>query len=91
MFYKPLTRQEISGIVIGCTHYSFVAERIQQIARELLAGACDLYDGMYGTVRHLKDLLQQQGLDSQTPGGNVQLFASGDPEHLEVMKKILDL
>ena len=46
---------------------------------------------MYGTVRHLKDLLQQQGLDSQTPGGNVQLFASGDPEHLEVMKKILDL
>ena len=87
----PFDGQEMSRLVRGCKHYSFVAERIEQIARELLAGACDLYDGMYGTVRHWKDLLQQQGLDSQTPGGNVQLFASGDPEHLEVMKKILDL
>ena len=56
-----------------------------------MRGACDIYDGMYGTVRHLKTLLQEQQLDSQTPGGNVQLFASGDQKHLEVMKKILEI
>ena len=88
---QPFSGCEISGIVIGCAHYSFIAEQISQAAHEILRGACDIYDGMYGTVRHLKTLLQEQQLDSQTPGGNVQLFASGDQKHLEVMKKILEI
>lgn len=87
---QPFAGQEISGIVIGCTHYSFVAEQIRQTARAMLRGACDLYDGMYGTVRHLGVLLREQQLASDTPGGQVQLFASGDPKHLEIMKRILE-
>ncbi len=86
---EPYRGQEISGIVIGCTHYSFISDQIQKIAKELLYGACDIYDGMYGTVRHLKNLLFEYNLDKRTPGGNVELFASGEPRHLEIMKKIL--
>lgn len=88
---RPFCGCEVSGIVIGCTHYSFIAEQIYQVAHEMLQGACDIYDGMYGTVRRLKTLLKEQQLDSRTPGGDVQLFVSGDQKHLEVMKKILEL
>ena len=34
--------EEISGIVIGCTHYSFVTERIRLAAKGMLRGECNL-------------------------------------------------
>ena len=88
---SPYAGREVCGIVIGCTHYSFVVDTIRRVAAELLKGACDIYDGMYGTVRQLQYVLEKEGTASDGPGGKVELFASGDPAHLEVMQKILDM
>jgi glutamate racemase len=45
-------RHEISAAVIGCTHYSFIENEIKKAT-----GCRTIFDGRYGTVRHLKNTL----------------------------------
>lgn len=80
----------VSGIVIGCTHYSFISEKIQHIATQILNGPCGIYDGMYGTVRHLKNILAKADMLNPGPGGNVECHSSGGEASLRVIYKILN-
>ena len=57
-------RREISAAVIGCTHYSYIEEEIKK------ATGCDVvFDGRYGTARHLKNILiENDMLGADGPG-----------------------
>lgn len=50
--------REIDAIVLGCTHYPFVRELIQQIAGERVR----IYDGGNGTAREMRRRLAEAGL-----------------------------
>ena len=45
-------------IVLGCTHYPFAREMIQQVVGEQVK----IYDGGYGTAREMKRRLEEAGL-----------------------------
>ena len=70
-------KETIDAIVLGCTHYIFVADRIQRIAQEVFGKKIECVDGNLGTVKQLQRTLERQGM-LNTLGGNVTLYASGD-------------
>ena len=78
----------IDGIVMGCTHYSFIARKIQRLAEDYFTGEKVVYDGMYGTVRQLGRVLQAEGLVTDQPGQTLSLYSS--MEHsVEIFAQIL--
>ncbi len=87
---RPLAGEVVRGIVIGCTHYSFIAEKIRAAAAKAFRGDCTLYDGMYGTVRHLKQTLTDMDMLSPGPGGALQCYSSGGETSLAIIHKILN-
>lgn len=56
--FSSFDMQEVSSIVLGCTHYIFIKEDIKKLVGE----AVDLVDGNSGTAKQLKRLLQQNHL-----------------------------
>ena len=83
--FKPLAGKTLSGAVLGCTHYPFLAKAISKA----LPGV-KLYDGNEGTARQLKRVLERNGLLSDAVSGEVRLYTSGDPEAvLPIMEKLL--
>ena len=62
-----------SSIVLGCTHFSFVGAKIQEIT-----GGIRLFDGRFGAARQLKRVLE--GNFSDTPG-SINLLSSMDDSH----------
>lgn len=83
----PYKDSDIRGIVIGCTHYSFISDLILQAARDVL-GEVDLYDGRFGTARHLAHVLEENGLlnDASTSEGKIQFFTSAPDEAAAIQK-----
>lgn len=79
---------QIRAIVLGCTHYSFIANTIQEVAKELLDGPLELFDGMYGMVRQLGRILREKDLESSGPGGQVELYSSGGPEDEAILRQV---
>lgn len=50
--------QNYSALVLGCTHFNFFKDSFH----EIFPDGVDLIDGSVGTVNHLKELLEGQGL-----------------------------
>ncbi|MHB1315494.1 MAG: glutamate racemase [Christensenellales bacterium] len=67
----------VDVIVLGCTHYIFIADRIQKTAKEIFGRQTACIDGNLGTVNQLKKTLENQNIQN-TRGGSVKLYASGD-------------
>ncbi len=88
--FEQFPEQPVSGIVIGCTHYSFIAPLIQTIAKQRLSGSCTLYDGRYGTVRQLRRVLEQDQMLSQKGSARCEILSSAGPESVALMRKILE-
>ena len=59
---------KLDALVLGCTHYPFVKERIAKI----LGPNTVLLDGGEGTARQTKRCLEAAGLLSDGPG-NIQI------------------
>lgn len=72
----PLKGQRIDAIVMGCTHYSFISEKIERIAKQYVDGEAKIFDGMYGVVRYLKTTLEQKDLINKDGRGSVELYSS---------------
>ncbi len=87
--FAPIEGETIAGIVIGCTHYSFITGKIQAVAQELFQGDCAIYDGMYGMVRQLGVVLRENGLDSPGPGGEISLYSSGGDRMIRIFEKVI--
>ncbi len=94
----PCLKEKLSGfdleqygtVVLGCTHFPLFKAHFNKI----LPPHIDLIDGSLGTVRHLKNLLEEKGLLEMTgDGGKVSFYASGiletDTEKLNKLHALL--
>lgn len=68
----------ISGVVLGCTHYPFIRGAICRYAHRNFSGACTIYDGSEGTARQLKRVLTAKDLLNPSGSSNVDFFTSGN-------------
>ncbi len=74
----------IDGAVIGCTHFSFIEEDIKN------AIGCDcVFDGRYGTVRHLKNILKDNGLFAENNNGIEFIMDKKDNEFYPLIKDFM--
>ncbi len=65
--------EKIDAAVIGCTHFSFIEKEIKN------AVGCDcVFDGRYGTARHLKNILREKKLLSENNSGTELLLIESD-------------
>ena len=49
--------EEVSSVVLGCTHFVFLKEAVKAV----LGDHVQIYDGNFGTVRHLRNKLSKLG------------------------------
>ena len=61
---------DISAVVIGCTHFSFIEDDIKKAV-----GRARIFDGRYGTARHLKKILSKNNLLSKNKG-SIELISN---------------
>ncbi|MGI6153182.1 MAG: glutamate racemase [Christensenellaceae bacterium] len=77
--FAPFKNREVQGIVVGCTHYSFISGEIYNTAKEYFSGPCEIFDGKNGTARHIKWVLEREGLLSgRSEKGTLRFYASGE-------------
>jgi glutamate racemase len=78
---------QIDTLVLGCTHYPFVAEQIKQVV-----GDVELFDGANGTARQTRHLLEEAGLLAQSsePGGVRFVSSSQDAETLALYRRLFE-
>ena len=79
---EPLRAQDVDTVVLGCTHYPFVAHHIQ----EAMGPAVTLVDTSEAVARRTLALWRDAGGDTGTGTGltdrPARLWTSGDPRHL---------
>lgn len=81
---EPYIGKKVEGIVLGCTHYPFLAGKIRQLFPEV-----PIFDGREGTARQLKRRLAETGtLSTEKNEGTVCFETSGGPDTIELMKKL---
>ncbi len=83
----PYKEKQITGIVLGCTHYPFLKNLIQEIA----GPSVTIFDGGYGTAKELLRRLTVSNLKNpnHTHKGSVTfLNSSEDPKLLELSRKL---
>ncbi len=87
--FASLGEEPLDGIVLGCTHYPFVKNMIQEVA----GPGVKLFDGAAGTARQLKRRLKSRGLlrDSQEPGTILWQNSAPDEHFIELSKKLFRL
>lgn len=64
--YKNINKEEIGAVVLGCTHFPFVRDKIQKVVGE----GIPVIDGSLGTCKELRRRLKEADLlnDSNTKG-----------------------
>ena len=72
-------RGKVDAVVLGCTHYPFVARQICDVL-----GDVELYDGAEGTARQLERKLAERGLLAKSSGPGTVEFASSKPGEEEI-------
>lgn len=83
----PYKDRDITGIVLGCTHYPFLREPIQKIA----GPSVTIFDGGYGTAKELLRRLTAAHLNNPDPSrkGTVTfLNSSDDPALIQRSRKL---
>ena len=78
---------KLDALVLGCTHYPFVAKTVAQI----LGPATALFDGGEGTARHTRHLLEDAGLINDGNGRVVMENSSGSQELLKLSEALLNI
>lgn len=76
--------RSIDSVVLGCTHYPFLAGAIQRMFPE-----AELFDGRTGTCMRLKHLLEAGGLRSKGTEGSVEFLTSGDASTIALMRRLM--
>ena len=80
----PYRDMQIDAIVLGCTHYPFLRDEIQDIFPH--AG---IFDGLNGTATRLKYLLDQNGLRSDDTPGSVEYQSSAGSASVALMRRLM--
>lgn len=90
--HKLRNEENVCALVLGCTHYTFVHDVFRSQAREILPGACELFDGNAGTARRIRQVLDEEGLlNPKRTLGSVDLYTSGNASTLDKMMRLLAL
>jgi glutamate racemase len=72
---EPMVKQNIDALVLGCTHYPFVAPAI----RKIVGGNVRIIDPAPAVARQVQRVLEQKELLSMKPHeGEVVYYTSGD-------------
>ena len=81
-------RGQVDSVVLGCTHYAFIAQQIREIL-----GDVELFDGSEGTARQLERKLAEQGLlaKSSTPGEVVFASSCNSKTELALYESFYDI
>ena len=78
-YLDPLLAAGIDQLVIGCTHFTFLADQIQAYT----GPAVTIVDPAPAVARQTARLLTDRGLSSGHSGsGQTRYFSSGDPAHV---------
>lgn len=75
--------EEIDSIVLGCTHFVFYKELLQ----DMLPSSIQLIDGNYGTAHHLKDILTHKNLLNDSTG-TIE-WHNTDADKINLSKRLL--
>ncbi|MFU1798509.1 glutamate racemase [Paenibacillus azoreducens] len=75
-------------LVLGCTHFPFYRSLLSQV----LPKHINIIDGSRGTIRRLRQVLAERGLQEGRGGGNIRFAcSSGEPAYLQKMREAFDL
>ena len=78
----------MDAVVMGCTHYPFVAAEIQKVLGE----NCRVFDGAEGTAREMRRRIEAAGLLNAEPSrkGSVSFVnSSNDSEKIKLCERLL--
>jgi glutamate racemase len=79
---RPMLKQNIDTIVLGCTHYPFVIPLIKKIVGDNVR----VIDPAPAVVRQSERLLQGEGLKFTSGGrGDIQFYTSGNPATMQFL------
>lgn len=82
--FSPFDKSKIDCVVLGCTHYPFARDQIQQIVGDDVL----IFDGGEGAARQTKRLLEERNaLNKQQCKGTI-IFDNSDKNHIEFSKKL---
>ena len=81
---RPLIEAGADTIVLGCTHYPFLADTIRKVAGKPIT----LIDPAPAVAKHLLEVMQEKGL-IYSDGFSMSLHSSGDISTLEKTYKTL--
>lgn len=79
-YLEPLMEKNIDQLVLGCTHYAFLINRIKKI----VGSKVNIIDPAPAVVRRVKQLLEENNIPLNDNTKPVELFTSG--KHLEQIK-----
>ncbi|ANS77114.1 glutamate racemase [Paenibacillus yonginensis] len=82
----PLDLNQYGTVVLGCTHYPFYRDILQDV----LPAHLELIDGSKGTVKRLISMLDERNLLGSRGTGSIKLMCSeSNPEYVVKMEKAL--
>lgn len=86
--FSHLIYNEISSVVLGCTHYPFIKEELNKV----LGKKVKVIDGSLGTAAQLKRLITENNTrNKKESAGKVEIFNSLEDEHIiKISKKLLE-
>lgn len=84
----PYLDKDLTGIVLGCTHYPFVRKEI----RAIVGPDIKIFDGSLGTARELKRRITVAGLQRDTSHKGTVTFmnSSGDDSKLQLSRYLFE-
>ncbi len=89
--FSAYTDNNICAIVLGCTHYTFISKEIEEVAKKVLTGSCEIFNGVQGTVRHAKNILEQLNIrNEKTEDAKIEIYSSGSEKTVDLYKRFLD-
>lgn len=75
-YISELQGKDIDTLVLGCTHYPLIRHVISSIVGDKVT----LVNPAYETARTLKEVLENEGIQSTTPVGNHRFYVSDGAE-----------
>jgi glutamate racemase len=84
-YLAPLVEKDIDTLVLGCTHYPFLASIIQ----DFVGKGVKMVDPAYQTIEELKETLEKMNLLQHSANPTREYFVSGNDESLYKVGRLL--
>ena len=86
-----LRSETIDSVVLGCTHYAFAEEHIRSFMDRNFSRECSIFDGRFGTARHLRNVITENGLCcDKNNTGRIEFLTSGQADDAHKYKTLFE-